>query len=120
MKTIGLALVMLALPGAIWADDIETRQYICERGAVVAATYLNIAERSFAVLQFEGRQKAFESAVSASGARYVATGTGEELSEHPTEDPYIWWTKGDAATLSFGPPSDETVIYANCALQAAP
>lgn len=112
MKTMGLVLAMIALPGAIWAEDTLTRLYVCDRGAVVEATYLNIAERSFAVVQFEGRQKAFETAVSASGARYVAAGMGE--------DPYIWWTKGDTATLSFGPPSDETVIYTNCVAQAAP
>ena len=97
-----LALCLLATPAA--AEEMQSQTYRCERGAQVQATYLNPGERSFAVVNFEGRQMAFEIAQSASGARYLSA-----------DGQFVWWTKGDTAMLIHGEGDQEAMIYAECA-----
>lgn len=97
-----LALAAPALPALGQSDEISTITYTCERGATVLASYLNIGERSLAVLTVEGRQLVLETAPSASGARYVTVG----------EPVHVWWTKGDSASFYAG--AEEVGIYADC------
>ncbi len=98
-----LALAAPALPALGQSDEISTVTYACERGATVLASYLNIGERSLAVLTVEGRQLVLETAPSASGARYV-TAEGQPI--------HVWWTKGDSASFYAG--EEEVGIYADC------
>lgn len=73
------------------STDIQQSLYICERGVAIAATYINTSDGdSFAVVNAEGRQIAMRIVMSASGAKY-AEATGAV--------PYIWWTKGNAASF---------------------
>lgn len=87
------------------ADDFATVRYRCDRGAEVTATYLNIGERSFAVISFEGRQLGFETEATGSGARYLST---------DESGPFVWWTKGNEGALSFGAKANETVLHSGC------
>lgn len=110
MRGIVLAVALVPLP-ALAAPDMIAAQYSCERGAQVPVVYVNDGATSFAALQVEGQQIVLEIAISASGARYAA----------PVDQPgYIWWGKGDEATLAWrdGPEgSDETFIYRACVTQ---
>ena len=112
------ALAQTAEPQA----DIQQISYLCERGVILHATYINSASgESFAVLQAEGRQLALKSAVSASGARYI----GADMSlERPAEGTKAvsgpdWWTKGDTGTLSWfdADYSEQVTLYHDCAAQ---
>lgn len=112
------ALAQTAEPQA----DIQQISYLCERGVILHATYINSASgESFAVLQAEGRQLALKSAVAASGARYI----GADMSlEKPAEGTKAvsgpdWWTKGDTGTLSWfdADYGEQVTLYHNCAAQ---
>ncbi|MCK8464822.1 MliC family protein [Aliiroseovarius sp. S1339] len=98
-------LVMSASAFPAWSSDsLQTVHYACERGAIVAATYVNSADASFAVVSVEGQQVGLTQIQSASGAKYTqdADGVG-----------YIWWTKGDEAFLTWGNAQsgeDETLL----------
>ena len=102
--------------------EIQQLSYLCERGVVLDATYINTAAgESFAVLQAEGRQLALKSAVSASGARYIGAQMPLEApaeGEKPVSGPE-WWTKGDTGTLSWfdADHSEQVTLYRNCAAQ---
>ncbi|WP_323041260.1 MliC family protein [Gemmobacter sp.] len=101
---LGLAtLPPLALPALAQTDEITTVTYACERGAQVLASYLNIGDRSLAVLTIEGRQLVLETVTSASGAKYLTTG------DQPV---HVWWTKGDGASFFAG--KEEVGIYVDC------
>lgn len=104
------ALVLAAPPGPARAAEpaITTAQYLCDRGAIVWASYVNAGDSSFAVIGFEGRQLGFDIAASASGARYLSTSA---------EAPYVWWTRGDSALMLFGTGDDEAMIYSECLRQ---
>lgn len=111
MKAHLVRAAVLGLPGLALAEEVRSQTYACDRGVVVQASYVTIAERSFAVLSVEGRHLAFDIATSASGVRHVAMDATQ---------PYVWWTKGDTASLWFGPPRDEAVIHDACRVQTAP
>lgn len=90
----GLCMAVVATgPVAAQADTWQGKSvhYTCARGAQVEAVYLTDAQRSLAVVMVEGRMVAFETVVSASGAKYAAMAGAPQ--------PYVWWTKGDQATL---------------------
>lgn len=107
MRLMTVLCLLLLPPGLARAEDeTVTQGYLCDRGARVLATYLNIGDRSLAVLAFEGRQLAFDIAVSGSGTRYVSTDPAQ---------PFVWWTKGDEAMLLHGAGDDEMLIYGACA-----
>lgn len=55
-------------------------------GLLIDVAYYNVGPTSLAVLPLEGGPLVFANVVSADGARYAA-------------DRYIWWSKGDGATL---------------------
>lgn len=88
------------------AQEVQSLHYGCDRGAQVLATYLNIGDRSLAVVTFEGRQLGFDAASSASGARYVSVDPAQ---------PFVWWTKGETAMLLHGAGDQEAMVYAECA-----
>ena len=79
----------------------------CERGVEIPVTFVIAADGSVAVLTVEGRQIALPQAVSGSGARYAWPSDGSG---------YVFWTKGDEATLSWadGATSQEVTLYGAC------
>lgn len=100
-------LFMVLAPAFAWAGVVgETVHYTCDRGASVYATYVIAEDDSSVVLAVEGQQVALAQQISASGAKYGP----------PEGEPgYIWWTKGDEATLyAQGKTPDEDVSLASC------
>lgn len=84
--------------------------YLCDRGVEVPVAYVNAAEGSAAVLHVEGRLITLLNEPAASGARYAWPSDGAG---------YVWWTKGDTATLYWhdGAKADDAVLYAECKLR---
>jgi membrane-bound inhibitor of C-type lysozyme len=96
----GLALLAL-LPTAAFGQDFTTATYACDRGVTVPVTYVNGPDQSLAVLHVDGRQITLVGELAASGARYGWPSDGSG---------YVWWTKGDEATLSWKTPEAETPL----------
>ena len=68
-----------------------TATYICERGVEVPVSYTTPEQgEATAVLYVENRMVTLVRTRAASGARYAWPSDGSG---------YVWWTKGDAATL---------------------
>lgn len=109
MRALALVLGLLPWPAAA---EFTTGggTYLCDRGVEVPVAYVNSAEGSAAVLHVEGRLISLLNEPAASGARYAWPSDGSG---------YVWWTKGDSATLYWrdGEAGTETVLYAECALQ---
>lgn len=85
--------------------EIITARYACDRGVVVPATYVNgEGIEPVVVLNVEGSQITLLLERSASGARYGWPSGGSN---------YVWWTKGDTATLYWrdGATREETILY---------
>lgn len=99
----------LAAPASAEMDTLGAT-YLCDRGVEVPVSYVNGEEGSVAVLYVEGRLMTLPIAISASGSRYAWPSDGSG---------YVWWTKGDAATLYWhdGETDAEAVLYAECKLQ---
>lgn len=76
--------IVIDVPGA--AVEVETVSYACDGDATLAVRYVNAGDVSLAVFLVEGRTVVASASVSASGVRYVG-------------DRYVWWTKGDTASL---------------------
>lgn len=107
-----LALVALSLALALPARaqlDLAGGTYRCDRGVEVPVSYVNGADDSVAVLYLEGGLVTLPIGPSASGARYIWPSDGSG---------YVWWTRGDEATLSWrnGTTSQETIVYEACKL----
>ena len=97
-----LVLAALALAaGAPARAEILTFSYLCDRGVVVPAAYVNAADTSYAVIHVEGRQIALQQSLAASGVRYAWPSDGAG---------YVWWTKGPEATLYWHEGNDETPL----------
>ncbi len=96
-----LALLAAFLPQAAAAQDFATDSYACDRGVVVPATYVNGPDLSLVVIQVEGRQITLVNEPAASGARYGWPSDGSG---------YVWWSKGDEATLYWKTPADEVPL----------
>ncbi len=92
--------------------DVLPMRYICDRGAEVQAAYVNDTSGlgSAAIVFVEGRMVTLWVEESASGARYGWPSDGSH---------YVWWTKGEAATLLWhnGENGEETVLLAECKVQ---
>ncbi len=104
----GTALVLGVAVAAPARGETITATYLCERGVEIPATYVNApGMTSVAVIHVEGRQITLEQERSGSGARYGWPSGGSG---------YIWWSKGDAATLLWrdGASGDETPVYSDC------
>jgi membrane-bound inhibitor of C-type lysozyme len=96
------ALALLALvPGTASAQEFTTQTYSCDRGVEVPATYVNGPDQSVVVIHIEGRQITLVSDPAASGARYGWPSDGSN---------YVWWTKGEEATLYWKTPEAETPL----------
>jgi membrane-bound inhibitor of C-type lysozyme len=98
------ALILALLPVAAAAQDFTTTTYTCDRGVEVPATYVNGPDQSLAVIHVEGRQITLVGEPAASGARYGWPSDGSN---------YVWWTKGDEATLYWKSPEGEAPLL-NC------
>ncbi len=105
-----IRLVLLAvLPTAATAQEFTTQTYSCDRGVEVPATYVNGPDQSLVVIHVEGRQITLLNEPSASGARYGWPSDGSN---------YVWWTKGDEATLYWKTPEGEAPLL-TCAAQSS-
>ncbi len=101
-------LVLLAfLPTIAAAQDFSSLRYSCDRGVEIPATYINGPDQSLVVIHVEGSQITLVGEAAASGARYGWPSDGSN---------YVWWTKGDAATLYWKTPEGEAPIL-SCTAQ---
>lgn len=89
MMRAALAFLLCAAPALAETQASNTR-YICDRDVMVPVVYVNGEDLSVAVLVVEGSQILLYSEPAASGARYGWPSDGSN---------YVWWTKGDEATL---------------------
>ncbi len=95
------AFLLALLPTLATAQEFTTQRYTCDRGVEVPATYVNGAEQSLAIIHVEGNQITLVNEPAASGARYGWLSDGST---------YVWWTKGDEATLYWKTPEGETAL----------
>lgn len=105
-----LCAALAVLPGAAFAGfDATPIDYTCDRGAQVQTVYVNdtSGDASAAIILVEGQLVTLWAEVSGSGARYSWPSDGSN---------YVWWTKGDTATLYWkdGAKGEETVVLDNC------
>lgn len=101
----GLTVLMA---GAAQAEtQILNQTYTCDRDVKVPVVYVNGDDLSAVILYVEGSQVLLYNEPAASGARYGWPSDGSN---------YVWWTKGDAATLYWkdGEAGTETVLLDNC------
>lgn len=61
--------------------------YACRGAAPMTVEYVNAGDNSLALVPVDGRTLVFVATLAASGVRYAS-------------GPYVWWTKGDEASLS--------------------
>ena len=102
---------LLLLPLAAHAEQqLVTQRYTCERGVEVPVAYVTAGTASVVVLTVEGRQIALQQEVAASGTRYGWPSDGSH---------YVWWSKGDTATLLWkdGETGTETPLLSDCKAQ---
>ncbi|MDZ4088964.1 MAG: MliC family protein [Tabrizicola sp.] len=96
------ALWLLALvPTTAVAQDFTGAIYVCDRDVRVPATYVNGPDQSLVVINVDGNQITLLGEPAASGARYGWPSDGSN---------YVWWTKGDEATLYWKTPEGETLL----------
>ena len=102
------ALILGAVAGPAVAEmQIDAAIYRCERGVAIPATYLTTEADSAVIINVEGRQITLTRKPAASGARYAWPSDGSG---------YVWWNKGDEATLSWfdAELSEEVTLYREC------
>lgn len=110
----GSALILAAgllsgcIPGALPVGNAT--QYICADGAQIAALYGKEGDQDNVILSYNGETFHLLQEISGSGVRYGWPSDGSS---------YVWWTKGETATLYWkdGPTSAETVLHADCVAQ---
>jgi len=95
--------------------DVATETYICERGATIPVTYINVdGKPALAVATIEGRQIPMFHRNLTGGPVYVAANEQES---------YRWTTDGDTARLTFLEADDsakEQTLLALCQRQEQP
>ncbi len=103
----GLFLLALLPVPAFAETQMLTTRYTCARDVEVPATYVNAEDLQVAVITVEGRQISLYSEEAASGARYGWPSDGSN---------YVWWTKGEEATLYWkdGATGTESVVLDGC------
>ena len=108
MKALCAVLAMIPAVASAGFEATPTR-YTCERGAIVQAVYVNdtSGDTAAAIILVEGQLVTLWAEVSGSGARYGSQSDGAG---------YVWWTKGDAATLYWkdGAKGEDAVILDGC------
>ncbi|WP_298971548.1 MliC family protein [uncultured Roseobacter sp.] len=100
-----LVQMMMAMPAA--ATSIA-EIYRCERTVELPVIYVSGETGvGVVVLLVEGEMVNLETTSAASGARYAGS---------PDLSGYVWWTKGDAALLTWFDASSgqETPVYSEC------
>jgi membrane-bound inhibitor of C-type lysozyme len=85
-----LILTLVAAPPAMAETQVKTTRYACDRGVTVPATYVTAEDQGVVVIHVDGTQITLFQEESASGARYGWPSDGAN---------YVWWTKGQEATL---------------------
>ncbi len=90
--------LLVLLPASVQAQEFTGLTYTCDRGVAVPATYVNGTDQSLVVINVDGRQITLVSEAAASGVRYGWPSDGSN---------YVWWTKGDEATLYWKTPEAE-------------
>jgi len=84
-------------------DSVQTLAYACPDGGTLQVVFINTAAgNSYAVLSWQGELMAMQVGISASGARYVPIGGGED---------HVLWNKGNEVSL-YGPGNE--VIQQGC------
>ncbi len=91
----------LLASSAVAETSFLTTQYVCDRDVLVPASYIDAVDRSYAVIYVEGRQITLTNQPAASGARFGSAVDGAS---------YVWWTKGDEATLFWKADGEETAL----------
>lgn len=76
--------IVIEMPEGVKIDD-RTIAYQCPDGEL-PVRYVNAGSVSLAIFDWDGEQVVASNVVAASGARYAG-------------GRYVWWTKGDSATL---------------------
>lgn len=80
--------VSLSIPLQTGATStVITATYSCAGGVPFQVQYVNAGANALALLPIDGEQRIFVNVVSGSGARYAS-------------GPYVWWSKGETATLA--------------------
>lgn len=103
-----VAVIALCCAGPALAEmQFKTATYRCERGVAIPVAYLTFEPDSAVVINVEGRQITLIREPAASGARYAWPSDGSG---------YVWWDKGDEATLSWfdAEHSEEVTLYREC------
>lgn len=86
------AVLAAVLVGPAGAEAVRV-DYLCERGARLAAAYVNHADPQVVVMQIEGQQVVLTLTISGSGAFYEQAPEGQAG--------YFWRSKGPAGMLSW-------------------
>ncbi|MBN2630059.1 MAG: MliC family protein [Rhodobacteraceae bacterium] len=95
--------VLLGLAGQAGAEplSVQNTRYTCDRGVEVPATFITGPEDAVVVIHVEGQQVLLYLEPAASGARYGWPSDGAG---------YVWWTKGDAASLYWREAGQESLV----------
>lgn len=101
--TVAVLVALLSLSGlpAAAEQQLVTASYLCDRGVSVPATYVTSGAESVVVISVEGRQITLVAEPAASGVRYGWPSDGAN---------YVWWSKGQEASLYWSEGSDETLL----------
>lgn len=102
-----LAIGLLASP-AFAMPEFSGGRYMCYRGGEIEAVYVNTPEGALAVLVVEGQQLVLVNEPAASGARYGWPSGGGN---------YVWWTRGQEATLYWREGGAEQVLETCSAME---
>ncbi len=92
IAALNAALLVPAAAGEIVIDipeasvEAQTLSYACDDAVTLDVRYINAGDVSLAVFLVEGRTQVATASLAASGVRYVG-------------GRYVWWTKGDRASL---------------------
>lgn len=92
--------ILVATPAAAETLVFTTR-YQCDRDVMIPATYVTAEDQAVVVIHVDDTQITLFQEEAASGARYGWPSDGSS---------YVWWTKGDAATLYWKTPEAETQL----------
>ena len=99
LRVAGLALLLPQT--ALAQQEISAVNYVCDRDVMLHAIYMHGQDLNQVLIKTEASQVLLPGKRTASGARYgqSSNGTG-----------FVWWTKGDEATLYWKTPEGETPL----------
>ena len=106
--TLRIIPILCLLSAPAFADtQVQNMTYLCDRDVAVPVVYVNAPDTSLVVIYVEGGQDLLYSEPAASGVRYGWPSDGSN---------YIWWTKGDEATLFWkdGEAGTEEPVLSGC------